>query len=272
MKIGFFDSGMGGLSVMHRAFQKLPSAQFIYYADESHVPYGEKTVEQIIEYTDEAVGFMVSKGVKSICIACNTATSAAITYLRNKYKIPMVGMEPAIKKAVDYDNQRRILALATPVTVRGEKMKQLVDKVGGHDIVDLLATPELVRFAENGDFGSEDVMKYLESIFTGIDFKQYSSVVLGCTHFNYFKESMRKIIPENVIFVDGIEGTVNHLIHEIRMEDEMEEVDYYNEVIDISGKIQETPVYFSGKLVESEEEKIRVRSYFKQLDKVQKKG
>ena len=90
MKIGFFDSGMGGLSVMHRAFQKLPSAQFIYYADESHVPYGEKTIEQIIEYTDEAVGFMVSQGAKSICIACNTATSAAITYLRNKYKIPMV--------------------------------------------------------------------------------------------------------------------------------------------------------------------------------------
>ena len=266
MKIGFFDSGMGGLSVMHRAFQKLPSAQFIYYADENHVPYGEKTIEQIIEYTDEAVGFMVSQGAKSICIACNTATSAAITYLRNKYKIPMVGMEPAIKKAVDYDKERRILALATPVTVRGEKMKQLVDKVGGNDIVDLLATPELVRFAENGDFSSENVMKYLEGVFADIDFAKYSSVVLGCTHFNYFKESMRKIIPENVIFVDGIEGTVNHLIHEIGMEDEMEDT------ADVSKKIDATPVYFSGKLVESKEDLERVSGYFKQLDMVQKIG
>ena len=270
MKIGFLDSGMGGLSVMHRAFQKLPPASYIYYADEVHVPYGEKTIEQIRQYCDEAVGFMVDKGAKSIVIACNTATSAAITYLREKYKIPMVGMEPAIKKAVDYDNHRRILALATPVTVRGEKMKRLVDKVGGNDIVDLLATPELVRFAEKGDFGSEAVMKYLEEVFVQIDFTKYSSVVLGCTHFNYFKESMRKIIPEHVIFVDGIEGTVNHLIHEIGMEDEMEEADYNKEIIDISKKIEETPVYFSGKLVESGEEKMRVKSYFKQLDNVQR--
>ena len=272
MKIGFLDSGMGGLSVMHRAFQKLPSASYIYYADESHVPYGEKTIEQIRQYCDEAVGFMVDKGAKSIVIACNTATSAAITYLRDKYRIPIVGMEPAVKKAVDYDNQRRILALATPVTVRGEKMKRLVDKVGGQDIVDLLATPELVRFAENGDFGSEEVMNYLEGIFEDIDFARYSSVVLGCTHFNYFKESMRKIIPESVIFVDGIEGTVNHLIHEIGMEEEMKEADYNKEMIDISSKIDETPVYFSGKLVESEEELRRVMVYFQRLEKVQRIG
>src|SRR3712207_7121702 len=88
MKIGVFDSGIGGLSVLHQAMQMLPQENFIYYADIDHVPYGTKTKEEILKYSSEAVDFLVQKGVKAIVIACNTATSAAIQELREKYTLP----------------------------------------------------------------------------------------------------------------------------------------------------------------------------------------
>ena len=101
MKIGIFDSGIGGLSVLYEAMQLLPHEQFIYYADEKHVPYGEKTREEIIGYVDEIIQFMIDHDCKAIVIACNTATSAAVALMRKKYDIPIIGMEPAVKKAVD---------------------------------------------------------------------------------------------------------------------------------------------------------------------------
>ena len=99
MKIGIFDSGMGGLSVLHRALRMLPEADFLYYADEEHVPYGEKTREQVRGYIDEIIAFMIKKQVDAIVIACNTATSVATKEYRSQFPLPIVGMEPAVKKA-----------------------------------------------------------------------------------------------------------------------------------------------------------------------------
>ena len=97
MKIGIFDSGIGGLSVLHHAMKQMPDAEFIYYADEEHVPYGEKTVEQIKGYIEEILDFLIGKGVDAIVIACNTATSVATKEFRAGYPVPIVGMEPAVK-------------------------------------------------------------------------------------------------------------------------------------------------------------------------------
>ena len=108
MKIGIFDSGIGGLSVLYEAMQLLPHEQFIYYADEKHVPYGEKTREEIIGYVDEIIQFMIDHDCKAIVIACNTATSAAVALMRKKYDIPIIGMEPAVKKAVDLFLQKNL--------------------------------------------------------------------------------------------------------------------------------------------------------------------
>ena len=124
MKIGFFDSGIGGLSVLHHALKVFPNEQFLFFADKKHVPYGEKTSEQVLEYTSEAVEFMIENDVKAIVIACNTATSVAITTLREKYDLPIIGMEPAVKKALDENDTMRVLVCATPITVRGKKLKQ----------------------------------------------------------------------------------------------------------------------------------------------------
>lgn len=211
MKIGIFDSGIGGLSVLHQARRRYPQAEYIYYADRAHVPYGERSREEITGFVDDIIAFLLEQGVQAVVIACNTATSAAVGAMREKYALPIIGMEPAVKKALDTYGGRKVLAAATPVTVRGEKMHGLLEKVDRSHLVDLVALPELVRFAEAGEFVSPRVLAYLSDALAPYALGEYASFVLGCTHFNYFKDSLRAILPESVHFVDGIEGTVNRL-------------------------------------------------------------
>lgn len=248
MKIGIFDSGIGGLSVLHLAMRYFPNEQFIYYADEKHVPYGEKTKEQIIEYVDEVIQFMINKEVKVIVIACNTATSAAVSIMRKKYTLPIIGMEPAVKKAIDTFGKQKVLVVATPITVKGEKMHDLVERVDKHHLVDLVALPKLVRFAEKQDFTSQEVTNYLKKELHPYHLEEYSSIVLGCTHFNYFKDSFRKVLPKHVQFVDGNEGTVKHL----------------SEYVTPSGRFK-VEYYYSGELVSGNELE-RIHRYLRRLD------
>ncbi len=211
LKIGLLDSGMGGLNVLQQAMQQLPEEDYIYYADTDHVPYGTKTKDEIIGYVDEAVTFLVERGVKAIVIACNTATSVAIEYIRKKYPLPVLGMEPAVKPAVRICQTGRVMIAATPLTIKEEKLKNLLEQVDGEHRTDLLPLPELVLFAEAGNFTGKAVDHYLRGELARYDMSEYSTFVLGCTHFNYFKEALRGIIPEQVEFIDGINGTIKHL-------------------------------------------------------------
>lgn len=256
MKIGFFDSGIGGLSVMHEAFTRLPNEEFIFYADEEHVPYGEKTIAQIYEYVNKAVSFMLNKEAKAIVIACNTATSAAVAEIRRSCPVPVIGMEPAIKKALDLCPHQRVLAVATPVTVRGVKLQRLIEQVDHRHLVDLIALPELVRFAERGMFETDEVRELLKERFSSYDLNGYSSIVLGCTHFNYFKGVFRSILPDEMALIDGNEGTVSRLIDELGRIGGFENND------------QSVEYYFSGKRVGDGGEIERIRGYLAQLDKV----
>ena len=122
MKIGFYDSGIGGLSVLQTAMEMLPNEEFIYYADTDHVPYGEKSNDEILAFARRAVDFLIAKDAKAIVIACNTATSVAAKYLRAVHTLPIIGMEPAVKPAVEEKNHKRILVSATPVTIREKKL------------------------------------------------------------------------------------------------------------------------------------------------------
>lgn len=220
IKIGMFDSGLGGLSVLHTALALNPHSEYMYYADIKNVPYGEKTREEVIRFADEATLFMVERGVEAVVIACNTATSCAIRFLREKYGIPFIGMEPAVKPAVELCDKldKRVLVTATPLTVREEKLHSLIEKVDPHHISDTLALPELVRFAERFEFESDRVTEYLAKEFSRFDLSAYNAIVLGCTHFNYFKDTMASLLPSGIVFADGCEGTVRHLIDVIKKE------------------------------------------------------
>lgn len=223
MKIGIFDSGIGGLSLLLCAGKLLPRAEFLYFADTDNVPYGEKSREDIIRFSDTAVDFLYGKGSDAVVVACNTATSAAIIDLRKKYEsgdgaIPIVGMEPAVKRAIDLCSGGRILTAATPLTVKGAKLKNLLDRFDTGKRTDAIPLPGLVRLAEAGDFnGAEEYIRG-EIDSRGIDISRYSALVLGCTHFNYFKDSFRNILPDGARIVDGTLGTVSQLLRRLELE------------------------------------------------------
>lgn len=259
MRIAFFDSGMGGLSVLHEAMRVLPREKFVFFADEDHVPYGVKTKEQVKAYVGEAFDFLLKQGVKAIVVACNTATSVAVKEMRRRYDIPIIGMEPAAKKALDLDSTRRVLVTATPITVKGKKMKLLIEHVDRDHLVDLLALPRLVEFAERGEFVSPEVRAYLQEQLAAYDFSAYSSLVLGCTHFNYFKDTMREILPAHVRFVDGNEGTVRQLIRQLKERNSLA-------TGEDSPKGDRVEYFYSGRPVREAEELRRLSVCMKRLD------
>lgn len=231
MKIGILDSGIGGLTVLHQALYTLPTEEFIYYADTDHVPYGTKSREEVIGFVDMAVNFLVQKGVKAIVIACNTATSIAAEYVRAKYNLPILGMEPAIKPAVRKSQGKRVMVIATPLTVKEDKLQNLLQQVDNDHRVDLLPLPGLVVFAEKGEFASSEVEAYLRKELSEYQLEDYSAFILGCTHFNYFKDTLHKILPDQVEFIDGTQGTINHLHNILKERDLLEQhasaVEYY---------------------------------------------
>ena len=251
MKIGIFDSGIGGLSVLNEACHRLPEQEFIFYADTDHVPYGTKTPEQIIGYAKEITEFLISKGAEAIVVACNTATSVAIKELRSRYELPILGMEPAVKPAVEGTEDKRIMVIATPVTIREDKLKDLLHRVDGDHRVDLLAMPRLVEFAEREEFESEAVAEYLRQQFSPFDKSQYCALVLGCTHFNYFKPAYKRYFGEDTLLVDGNKGTVKHLAEVLNLELDQNNV-VENDLEHNMLCMKNTEYFFSGKKVEDE--------------------
>ena len=265
MKIGIFDSGIGGLCVLHEAMKKLPSADFIYYADVKHVPYGTKPKEEILNLCENIMDYMVSQKVDAVVVACNTATSVAIKTLREKYSFPIIGMEPAIKKAREEYPKGRTLVMATPVTVKGDKLKYLLEKVDQKGQVDLVPMPKLVSFAEEGVFECLELKEYIESQLADFNLEEYSSLVFGCTHFNYFKLTLRALLPDNIHFVDGVEGTVSQLKRKLKEQGLLKTTvkDIFNEA---SPHVE---YLFSGETANSKQE-IFIRELHQRLDIVEK--
>ncbi len=214
MKIAFFDSGMGGLTVLQDAVRYYPSAHYIYFADTENVPYGTKTKKEIHKLVDKAVHFLSQKDIDILVLACNTATSVSVKKLRKKYNFPIVGMEPAVKPATELKRQRKkILVCATKLTIKEDKLKHLISNLNANDDVKLLALGKLVRYAEKQEFESKRVTKYLEQKFEDIDWSEYKAIVLGCTHFVYFRKAIRSASASHIKLIDGNLGTVRRMLH-----------------------------------------------------------
>jgi glutamate racemase len=213
MRIGFFDSGVGGATVLAHALDTMPEEDFLYYADTLHVPYGEKPKEEVRGHIFDAVEQMVDEGIKALVIACNTATSIAVKALREKYSFPIIGMEPAVKPAVlrIAGSEKRVLVFATNLTLKEAKFQQLVSAVDQHHIVDHLALPGLVELAEQGIFGGPRAEEYLRRELAPFDLDCYGTAVLGCTHFPLFRPAFAELLSPGTALIDGAEGTVRHL-------------------------------------------------------------
>ncbi len=213
MKIGVFDSGVGGLTVLKQAVEAFPSAHYIYFADTENVPYGTKSKKEIKKLVLDAVEFLVDKKIDLLIIACNTATSIAVKTLRKKYAFPIIGMEPAVKPAVLLQQKKnKILVCATKLTLKEKKLKDLIADLNAKDNVKLLSLQKLVTFAEAKDWDSKALNNYLKKSFSKINWKKYKAIVLGCTHFLFYKKQLSSHIPKHVEIIDGNTGTVNRML------------------------------------------------------------
>lgn len=260
MRIGFFDSGIGGITVLHEALREMPDEDYIYYADTDNAPYGIKTREEVTRLVLDAVDFIVAREVKAVVIACNTATSVAIEKLRDRYTIPIVGMEPAIKPAVKKNKKehKRVIVAATPLTLKEDKCRNLIARFDNEHVVDLLPLPELVRFAENFEFDEQKVLPVLETALGNYNLEMYGTVVLGCTHFPFYRQVFRKLLPPGVDIIDGNHGTIRNLRHILEQKG-------------LRGNGSGDVIYYSsGRPVSINEDIERFNSLYKMLDKVEK--
>lgn len=211
--IGFFDSGVGGISVLREAIKFLPGENYVYFGDSNNAPYGVKMVSEVKKLTFKAVDFLISKNVKAIVIACNTATSAAIIDLRKKYssRMPIIGIEPALKPAVELKRKGLIIIMATPMTLSESKFSNLMNNYKDRAKIYTMPCPGLVELIEKGILEGEKIQTYLESKIGSLKKEGISAVVLGCTHYPFIKNTLSKLLNNEVPIIDGSVGTVKQL-------------------------------------------------------------
>lgn len=209
--IGVFDSGLGGISVLRELVNQMPNENYIYYGDSAYAPYGEKSKDQIRERCLWICEFLISQGVKAIVIACNTATSACVDELRTRYPyLSIIGMEPALKVAVNDKIDQNVRVLATKFTLAADKFQNMVKTYETQHHIEQVACPKLVSLVEQDQLMIQDVvMPILNTYIKG--WETLDSIVLGCTHFVYFKQMIKDITQHKVNIIDGNDGTIKHV-------------------------------------------------------------
>lgn len=212
--IAVFDSGMGGISVLKELYRLMPHEDFIYMGDSKNAPYGERETEEVYRLSKGWVEYFIGKRAKAIVIACNTATSAAAARLRAEYpQMPIIGLEPALKPAaLSYGGTgRTILVLATSLTLREEKFKQLLAQYRDKARICLVPAPELVELVEQDDIDSARMDAYLSALLSPYIDEDIAAVVLGCTHFPFAKHAIAKALGGKIEFFDGALGASKQL-------------------------------------------------------------
>ncbi|MDF7641680.1 glutamate racemase [Bifidobacterium sp. ESL0784] len=212
--IGVFDSGLGGISVVREIRKEMPGENIIYFGDSANAPYGTKTPGEVRKLSFAIVDRFVAMGVKAIVIACNTATSAAVNDLRATYDLPIISMEPALKVACDRGNgePQHVIVAATPLTLREKKFIALMQRFSATNTIYRQPCPDLVEIVEHDQLEDHDlVMHTLHRYFDSYDLDEIDSVVLGCTHFVFYRDYFRELLPSSTAIIDGNEGTTRHL-------------------------------------------------------------
>ncbi len=205
--IAVFDSGVGGLSVLRHLRQLLPGERYLYFGDSANAPYGTKTKEEVKALTFAAAQRLLSRGIKALVVACNTATSAAINDLRAAYPgLIVIGIEPALKLAADRYPGGGIGVMATPMTLREEKFEALMHRYGETCRVYKLPAPGLVELVESGKADSPEAEALLSALFAPCR-DHLDAVVLGCTHYPFAAAAISRVLGSGVALLDGGGGT-----------------------------------------------------------------
>lgn len=200
--IGIFDSGVGGLSVLHHIRAALPDERLIYVADSAHVPYGDKSLSYIEARSFTLARFLVAQDVDAIVIACNTATAAAIASLRSQFNIPIVGMEPAVKPAVAASRSGVVGVLATIGTLESARFAALLEKYAGDVEIVTQSCPGLVEVVERGDLRGRKARSLIERYTAPLLARGADTLILGCTHYPFLAPLIREVAGVQIALVD----------------------------------------------------------------------
>jgi glutamate racemase len=203
--IGVFDSGVGGLSVLRAIRAQMPEESILYFGDQGHVPYGPRSMEQIQNFSEGITKFLLDHNSKIVVVACNAASAAALNFLRGRFpEVSFVGMEPAVKPAVETTQTGRVGVLATPATFQGALYASVVERFAAGVELFQHTCPGLVRQIEKGDLDSADTRAILEdALLPMLDAsRNIDTVVLGCTHYPFVIPLIEQIVGKNVRVID----------------------------------------------------------------------
>ncbi|MBN2658709.1 MAG: glutamate racemase [Spirochaetales bacterium] len=219
--IAFIDSGIGGLPYLQWVKERLPFENFVYLADRKNFPYGEKSSDEIVEIVLRAVkSLRAGSYPKMLVIACNTATVTSLDAVRAAVDFPVVGVVPAVKPAASSSRNKRIGVMATKRTIDGSYLQRLIENFAPDCHVEKVAASGVVSFVENDFFMASDDQK-MEIVENAVDLfsgEKVDKVVLGCTHFIYLDEILRKRLGEAVEIIDSRDGVGRQIIHVLEKE------------------------------------------------------
>jgi glutamate racemase len=207
--IGIFDSGVGGISIYKALQENIPFTKFIYFSDQGHFPYGEKSEDQIKQYASEITQFLIGKGAHLIVVACNSATISAIQFLRSKFQVPFIGTVPAIKPAAIETKTGKIAVLLTHAASNGFAYQELVSHWSEGVKVFSIQIPKVVHLVENNLMQLADSQEYFFRILDDIARLGVDTLVLGCTHFIFLKEIIWEHYGDKFFVMDPATGVMN---------------------------------------------------------------
>lgn len=205
--IGVFDSGLGGLSVLLSLRRVVPNARWLYAADSGHAPYGERSVDHVTRRSLAVAGGLIDQGARMLVVACNTATALAVPALRERWPhVPVIGVEPGIKPAVATSRSGRIGVMATEATLRSDRFRALLDRVGSAHAhpVDwtLQPCPGLAQAIEEADLSSPRVTALVDACCAPLRASGVDTVVLGCTHYPFVADAVQRALGSDVRLID----------------------------------------------------------------------
>ncbi|GAB4446464.1 MAG: glutamate racemase [Anaerolineales bacterium] len=214
--IGIFDSGVGGLSVLRAIRAQMPDEAVLYFGDQGHIPYGPRPMEQIRQFSEAITNFLLARGAKIIVVACNTASAAALKYLRRTFPaVQFVGMEPAVKPAAETTQTGRVGVLATPATFQGALYASVVERFANGVKLFQDTCPGLVQQIEQGNLSGGETRRILEDALLPMLEQHIDTVVLGCTHYPFVIPLIQEIAGEKVRVIDpapAVARQVNRLL------------------------------------------------------------
>lgn len=201
--IGIFDSGVGGLSVLRAIRAQMPEETLVYFGDQGHIPYGPRPMEQIRDFSEAITNFLLEQNAKIMVVACNTASAAALKYLREKFPATQfVGMEPAVKPAAETTQTGKVGVLATPATFQGALYASVVERFANGVELFQNTCNGLVQQIEQGNLRGGETKKILEDALHPMLERKIDTVVLGCTHYPFVIPLIQEIVGENVRVID----------------------------------------------------------------------